>query len=115
MTTYVGATYPANQVTKTFNTYLPMVNDYPVRSLWATKAISGYVYDDTGTLVSGATVKLVRDIDDIEVATTTSNVMGYYSFVRDASDSLNYHVYAYTLISGTLQIHGTSDRGNVPT
>lgn len=75
--------------------------------------ISGIVYDHTGAVVSGATVKLFRQRDDLLVGQTTSASDGSYSFNRDSTDPNNYYVVAYAT-AGATQIHGTSDRGLVP-
>lgn len=80
----------------------------------ATKTISGYVYNAKGLTVSGATVKVFRQVDDFCVAILTSDTSGHYQLTRDASDTLTYYVLAYSVVGGTTQIHGTSNRGLVP-
>ncbi len=75
-----------------------------------TKTIGGVVYDTAGAPASGATVKLFRQSDDLQIASTTTAGDGTYSFVRDAADPNTYYVVGY---SDTTH-HGTTDRGLVP-
>lgn len=42
--------------------------------------ITGYCYDDVGNPVSGVTCRLVRTIDQVEIARTLSKEDGEYSF-----------------------------------
>ena len=85
--------------------------DWPLNS--PTKAIAGVCRDeDTGTVISGATCKLVRDIDEVYIAQTTSAADGTYSFSRGGDDPYTYHVYVYK--AGTNEIHGVTDRGQIP-
>lgn len=90
--------------------------DWPITT--PTKQIAGVVIDhEAGTPLTGtvATIKLYRDVDDIMVQTTTSSAAdGSFSFVRDAADPYTYHYTADYTIS-TVQWHGISDRGLVPT
>lgn len=86
--------------------------DMPV--VLGTRQISGHVYNSTGAAVSGATVKLVREFDDFEVASTTTDGSGAYTFTRDSRDVFTYYVIAYSVTGGSTQIHGTSDRDLVP-
>lgn len=114
MTTYYTGVFQAPSVSRAARA--PFIAlDFGQSSTTATKAIAGFVYDSNGNTVIGATVDLIRDLDDTEWGKTTSNSMGYYSFTRDAADPYTYHVVAYTVVSGSTQIHGTSDRGNIPT
>lgn len=80
----------------------------------ATKTISGIIYNTAGATVSGATVVLFRQVGNSAIATTTTDGSGHYSFTRDAADANAYYVLAYSVVGGTTQIHGASDRGNVP-
>lgn len=88
--------------------------DFGIGGNTATKTVSGTVYDTNGATVSGATVQLFRQGDNFPVARLTSDGAGHYSFTRDAADTNTYFVVAFTVVGGTTQIHGVSDRGNVP-
>lgn len=78
------------------------------------KAIADVVrHHETGALVAGATVKLVRDSDEFHAASTTSGADGAYSFARDTNDPHTYHVYVY-YTDGATKIQGVSERGLVP-
>ena len=66
-------------------------------------SISGTVFNhETGLVVSGATVKLYRDSDDLMVASTLSAVDGTYSFPRDSVDPNTYYVVAEYMDGPTL-------------
>lgn len=80
----------------------------------ASKTISGHVYDTNGTAVVGATVKLIRQLDDFVCQVATSGAGGVYSFTRRADDTKSYYTLAYSLAGGTTQVHGTSNRSLVP-
>ncbi len=73
------------------------------------KQIAGVVYDSAGAPAAGAAVKLFRQSDDLQVATTVSGGDGSYAFVRDAADPNSYYVLAYSDAAH----HGTTDRGLV--
>lgn len=74
------------------------------------KAISGVVYNhENGSVVSGATVCLVRDSDAYQVGCVVSGVDGTYSFPRDSADPYTYHVVVTT---GSMQ--GASESGCAP-
>lgn len=111
MTTYINVPYPALATQRTFVHFTAMTFDYPIRSLWATESISGTAYDSNGATVSGATMKLKRDVDDFFCATVTTDIAGNFMFVRDASDPYLYTIYGDKLVSG-VHIHGASDPGN---
>lgn len=113
MTTYIAATYPAVGVVRVPVGFVAMTFDYPVRTYHGTKAFAGTVYDTSGSTVSGATVVLFRDYDNLACAVTTSDGSGNYSFTRDDADPNTYFTRAYTISGGT-QVHGTSDRGVAP-
>lgn len=76
------------------------------------KSISGEVYDKDGVPQLGVPVLLFRQTDNLFVASTTSGVLGAYSFPRDSADTSVYFTIAYT--EGSPQTHGVSDRGLVP-
>ena len=88
--------------------------DNPVASRGALKSISGHVYDVNGAAVVGATVDLYRQADSRRVNTTTSTAGGAYYFNRDPNDTSTYYTVAYSVSGGSVQIHGVSDRGLVP-
>lgn len=88
--------------------------DFGIGSNTATKTIAGYVYDVKGLTVSGATVVLYNQAGNFPCKVVTSDTSGHYSFTRDASDTNTYFVLAYSVVGGTTQIHGTSNRGLVP-
>lgn len=81
---------------------------------YPTKGISGHVRDINGAAVQGATVLLFRTVDNAWMANTTTLANGSYYFERDESDTTSYFTLAYTLAGGSVQVHGTSDRGLVP-
>lgn len=85
--------------------------DFPIYE--ATKTISGTIYTLSGAPASGATVKLVRQVDDKVVQVGVSNALGQYVFIRDSQDTYAYYVIGYTSATSP-QIHGVSDRGGVP-
>lgn len=76
------------------------------------KAIAGTIRDSSNAVVSGATVKLVRQSDDRVVRTTTSAADGTYSFARDVFDSRSYYVTCYK--TGVPEVHAISDRDLIP-
>lgn len=78
------------------------------------KSISGHVYNTSGVAVVGATVVLFRQADNFACRTTTSGAGGVYSFPRRSDDINIYYTVAYSIASGSTQVHGTSDRGLVP-
>lgn len=85
--------------------------DWPLNT--PTKAIAGVTRNAAGAVVTSATVKLVRQSDDVRVATVTSNATtGAYSFTRGGDDPNSYFVLAYR--ADTPEVHGVSDRGLVP-
>lgn len=75
------------------------------------KSITGIVFDhETGDVVAGATVCLVRDSDALQVGCVTSGIDGSYTFPRDTNDPNTY----YTIVtSGSGQ--GRSEGGCAPT
>lgn len=80
--------------------------DWPLNA--PTKTIAGVTRNSAGAVVGSATVKLVRQSDDVRVATTTSHVTtGAYSFTRGFDDPNTYRVVATK--AGTPEIHGVSD------
>lgn len=78
------------------------------------KHIFGKVYDRYDAIVPGATVLLIRQFDNLLIATQTTNAEGAYVFNRRSDDTDEYYTVAYSIAGGTTQIHGTSDRGMVP-
>jgi len=86
-------------------------HDLPIFS--PTKNISGTIYQPGGSVVPGATVKLVRQFDDLVCQVGVTDSGGHYFFLRDAGDTFAYYVIAYTSATSP-QVHGTSDRGVVP-
>lgn len=91
--------------------HLSLSFDWAIRQ--GTKTISGVIYGPGGSVVSGATVQLIREADNRVVATTTTNGAGQYSFVRDVDDPFTYQTKAFTAANAP-QIHGVSDRGLAP-
>lgn len=77
------------------------------------KAISGTIYLPDYTPAAGVTAKLFRQADDKLIATQTTNANGQYLFLRDANDTHAYYVIGYGTTTSP-QVHGTSDRGQVP-
>lgn len=86
-------------------------HDFPIYS--PLKNVSGTIYQPGGSVVAGATVKLVRQTDDLVCQVGVTDAGGHYFFQRDAGDTFTYYVVAYTGATSP-QIHGTSDRGVVP-
>lgn len=85
--------------------------DWPLNP--PTKAITGVTRDTTGAVIGGATVRLIRQVDDVKVATVTSDpVTGVYGFARGTDDPYAYYVIAFK--DGVPEVHGVSDRGLVP-
>lgn len=81
-------------------------SDWPLNT--PTKTIGGVTRDSGGGIVTSATVKLVRQGDDVRVATTTSHATtGAYSFTRGGDDPYTYRVVATK--AGAPEIHGVSD------
>jgi len=85
--------------------------DYPITT--PTKAIAGITRNAAGAALGSCTVRLVRQSDNVTVASATSNAStGAYSFVRDAADPNVYFVIAF--LTGAPEVHGVTDRGLVP-
>lgn len=80
----------------------------------ATKTIVGVVRDSNSDPVVGATVLLFRQHDNRHIATVTSGALGAYTFVRTSDDLLAYYVVAFTIVGGTTEVHGVSNRDLVP-
>lgn len=99
-------TYPSNRGVIAF---LPA----DVHTSQPTKRIEGFVRNTAGDLVAGATVVLFRQADNTAVRTTTTDGGGKYVFLRDVRDTNAYFTIGFTLVNGTTQIHGTSNRGLV--
>lgn len=111
MANFVSPAYVTPSVTR--GTVVALVpGDIPLSN--PTKSISGHVYDTSGTAVVGATVILCRQYDGVGVRTTTSGAAGVYSFPRDTRDTYAYFVVAFSVSGGSTQVHGTSNRGLVP-
>ncbi len=87
--------------------------DWPVVAQSATVAISGTVFTSGPIPSPGTTVKLVRQADDQVVATALTDANGHYFFERDVDDPYTYYVIGYTAATSP-QVHGLSDRGQVP-
>lgn len=80
--------------------------DWPLNA--PTKAIAGVTRDSAGAVVTAATVKLVRQLDDVVVSSQTSHATtGAYSFSRGTDDPYSYRVLATK--AGAAEIHGVSD------
>lgn len=76
--------------------------------------ITGTVYHhETGAIVPGATVWLVRDSDQFPVVSQITDIAGVYSFPRDTNDPYTYHVTVTYNDAGTL-ITGMSATGCTP-
>lgn len=89
--------------------------DYP--AAYPERTVAGVVYDALGADragVEGATVLLIRQSDNVTVAQQFSGPGGYYLFYRGRDDPNRYFVVAYSILGGTTQVHGTSDRNLVP-
>lgn len=89
--------------------------DFPVS--YMDRTISGVVYDALGSErkgVEGATVLLVRQSDGVTVSQQFSGPSGYYLFYRSSLDPHKYFVVAFSVLGGTTQVHGTSNRNLVP-
>lgn len=85
--------------------------DWPITT--PTKSIAGTVRNhETGAVVAGATVTLIRDSDGLICDTTTTDVAGAYTFPRDTADPYSYHVEVF--VAGSPQTHGISDNGLLP-
>ncbi len=80
--------------------------DYPLTT--PTKAIAGVTRNAAGAVLGGCTVKLVRQSDNVTVATAVSHAtLGTYSFTRDAADPNTYRVVAN--LAGAPEVHGVTD------
>ena len=80
--------------------------DWPLTA--PTTAIAGVTRNSAGVVVVSATVYLVRQVDGVRVASTTSHATtGVYSFTRGAADPYNYRVMA--IKAGAPEVHGVSD------
>lgn len=105
------ADVPAKHLTLAFSDVIGAVSDWPLSN--PTRVIAGVIVNhETGALVEGALVRLFRTTDDAFITTTSSAPDGSYSFARDEADPYTYYVTAeYT---DGVQVHGVSDRGQVP-
>lgn len=111
-TAYAASAVSKSSKSPAYRPYAPvMVWDWP--QVVQTKSIAGTIYDASGNPVVGGTVDLVRQTDDVIVATSTTDGSGHYNFVRDADDLFTYYVLSWTSAT-TPQVHGMSDRGLVP-
>lgn len=60
------------------------------------KSIAGTIKDCDGVPVVGALVRLVRESDDFQCATATTNSSGVYTFPRGSADPNTYRLFAYS-------------------
>jgi len=80
--------------------------DWPLNA--PTKAIAGVTRNSAGAVVVSATVYLIRQVDGVRVASTTSHATtGAYSFARGTDDPYNYRTLAVK--AGSPEIHGVTD------
>lgn len=78
------------------------------------REISGRVYDNQGASVVGAETFLIRQRDGVTVAQQISGTNGGFLYIRDGRDTNSYYVVAFSMIDGTIQVHGTTNRGLQP-